>query len=370
MRIAIEFPMVGVGSGSALFDPDAPPRTPRPLRTGPPEVHHFHTSDDVELRLARYRGGDKGPVILCHGLGVSSRMFTLDTIDTNLVEFLAAAGYDVWLLDYRVSIELVSAAAQSNADTIATIDYPEAVAEVRRITGASDVQMVVHCFGATVFFISMLAGALTHVRSAVASQATPHVVSAPMVKLKIGARLPTILDVLGIDHLTAYTDTDAGWIDRLYNKALELYPIEREERCESEVCHRISFMYSTLYEHDQLADATHDTLHELFGVANMTTFKHIGQIGRAQHVVDADGEDVYLPHVDRLAIPIRLIHGAENVCFEPAGSEKTYEWLRANNDPDLYSRVVIPDMAHIDCIFGKRAVDSVFPHIVEHLDAT
>jgi cholesterol oxidase len=113
----------------------------------------------VPLRLTRYQGGSKGPVILSHGLGVSSLIFSLDTIDTNMLEYLYAHGYDVWLLDYRDSIALPSdAAQQSSGDDVALNDYPAAVDFVRKITGAPDVQMVVHCWGSTTFFMAMLAG--------------------------------------------------------------------------------------------------------------------------------------------------------------------------------------------------------------------
>ncbi len=148
----------GVLAGPHYFAPTAPPRKRRPLRAPAPEVHPFVTSDGVTLRLTRYRGGDKGPLVLCHGLGVSSRIFSTDTIDTNLVEYLCAHGYDVWLLDFRVSMELEAAKGQWNGDQVATIDYPEAVRKVLTITGAPSVQMLVHCYGATVFFMSMLAG--------------------------------------------------------------------------------------------------------------------------------------------------------------------------------------------------------------------
>ena len=40
------------------------------------------------IALTRYNGGSKGPVVMFHGAGVSSGIFSLDTIDTNLVEFL------------------------------------------------------------------------------------------------------------------------------------------------------------------------------------------------------------------------------------------------------------------------------------------
>lgn len=352
-----------------VFDPGATPRKRRPLRAGPPEIHYMFTSDRVQLCLTRYRGGDKGPVILAHGLGVSSRIFTVDTIDTNLVEYLFAHGYDVWLLDYRASIELAASAQQASADVMAQIDFPEAVDEVRRLTGADSVQMVVHCFGSTVFFMSMLSGALKHVRAAVASQTAAHVEAAMPVRFKSGLHLPNALEALGVKALTAYTDTDARWYEKLYDKALELYPLQAEERCASATCHRITFMYSLLYEHDQLNVATHTILHELFGVASVTAFDQLARMVRAKHLVDAQGRDVYMNHPENLAIPLRFIHGAENACFLPAGTKKTAGWLREHNDPDLYSHVVIPDFGHIDCIFGERAVTEVYPHILSHLEA-
>ena len=48
-----------------------------------------------EIALTRYNGGSKGPVVMFHGAGVSSGMFSLDTIDTNLVEYLVQHRYDV-----------------------------------------------------------------------------------------------------------------------------------------------------------------------------------------------------------------------------------------------------------------------------------
>ena len=47
-----------------------------------------NSSLQVEIRLTRFDGGNKGPVVMFHGLGVSSGIFSLDTIETNLVEFL------------------------------------------------------------------------------------------------------------------------------------------------------------------------------------------------------------------------------------------------------------------------------------------
>ncbi|MGH6869384.1 MAG: GMC oxidoreductase, partial [Methylocella sp.] len=93
----------GVVAPESIFNPDAPPRLKRPLRVGAPEIHAFTTRDGLALRLTRYQGGAKGPVMLIHGAGVSSRIFSTDLIETNLLEYLYAHGYDVWLFDFRAS---------------------------------------------------------------------------------------------------------------------------------------------------------------------------------------------------------------------------------------------------------------------------
>ena len=127
----------GVFARPNVFNPDAPPRKKRALRTSDPEVHYFKTEDNVRLRLTRYQGGKKGPVILAHGLGVSSLAFSTDLIETNMTEYLFAHGYDVWLLDYRSSIELPYAATPYTADDVAVYDWPAAVKTVLSLTGAS-----------------------------------------------------------------------------------------------------------------------------------------------------------------------------------------------------------------------------------------
>ena len=357
----------GIFSKPSVFNPDAPPRKKRPLRVSAPEVHSFAASDGIQLRLTRYQGGSKGPVILSHGLGVASSIFSIDTIETNLVEYLFAHGFDVWALDYRASIDLPASLTQFSGDDIATKDYPAAVNKVREITGADSVQMVAHCFGSTTFFMAMLAG-LQGVRSAVCSQIATSIVAPTMTRIKCGLHMPSLMDDLGIDSLNAYVDTHAKWYEKLYDKALSLYPMEAEERCNNATCHRITFMYSNLYEHDQLNTATHEALHEMFGIANVTSFEHLARLVREGHLVGADGGDVYMPHLERLAIPIAFIHGAENACFLPESTRLTYTALREKNGSNLYSRHVIPGYGHIDCIYGKDAAKDVYPFMLQHLE--
>ena len=117
-------------------------------------------------------------------------------------------------------------------------------------------------------------------------------------------------------------------------------------------------------------EATHATLHETFGVANIRAFEHLALLSRRRHVVDARDREVYMDHFERLKLPICFIHGAENQCFLPISTQMTFEALRAANGNQFYNRHVIPGYGHIDCIYGKNAAEDVYPYMLEHLQAT
>ncbi|WP_392543512.1 alpha/beta fold hydrolase [Oryzobacter telluris] len=356
----------GVFAHQSPFSPDAPPRVRRQLRCGTPEVHDFRTEDGVGLRLTRFRGGDKGPVLLSPGFGTSSLAYLLDTTETNFPEYLVEQGYDVWILDYRASPALPSASTQFTLDDIARYDYPAAVATVREVTGAETVQVVAHCIGSVTLLMALALG-LKGVRHAVSSVVTFHPRSGTVNALRSGIHAADALQALGVDTLTTDVDRDPSWAERLYDAALHLYPAG-EEQCGLPFCRRVMFTYGEVYDHDQLNDATHRHLHEAFGVANMTTFKQITLALRTGHVVAADGSDDYVTALGNLALPITFLHGENNRLFLPEGSRLTYEALREANDPDLYTRHVIPGYAHMDLFIGKDAARDVYPVITAELD--
>ncbi|MFT4926597.1 MAG: cholesterol oxidase, partial [Phenylobacterium sp.] len=360
----------GILYNEPRFDPDAPPRKKRPLRAGLPDVHMFNTEDDVNLRLSRYQGGTKGPVMLVHGLGVASSIFSTDTIHTNLVEYLYANDYDVWLLDFRVSIDLPAAKEQCNGDQVAKYDFPAAIDVIKQQTGCQSVQALVHCYGATTFFMSMLAG-LKDVRSIVCSQIATNLVLPKSTTIKTGIHLPGFLEKIGIDSMSAYTDTNEGFLGKLYDQAVELNALaEAQGQCENPVCHRVTFLYSSLYRHETLNNKLHENLHELFGEANITTLKHLSELCRKGTLVSADGENIYMDHIDNLNLPILFISGEMNECYLPESTEITFNMLQQKFGKEQYSREVIPGYAHIDCIFGERAVDDVYPLMLAHLEKT
>jgi len=343
-----------------------PDRIRRPLRCGEPTVHEFSTADGVGLRLTRFQGGTKGPVILTPGFGTSSIAYTIDTTDTNYPEFLFERGYDVWVLDYRASPLLPSGSTQFTLDDIARYDYPAAVDTVREIAGVEDVQIMAHCVGSLTLLMALSLG-LTGIRSSVASQLTLHPRAGALNELRAGIYAANVMDALGIDSLTTEFDDDPSLFEKLYDKALSIYP-SGEEPCDRPFCRRVMFMYGEVYDHDHINEATHDHLEEAFGVANIKTLTQITKILREDHAVSFDGDHDYLDGAANMRAPIDFIHGEHNRLFLPEGSALTYEWLREVNGPELYSRTIIPGYSHMDCFVGKDAARDVYPTVTALLD--
>jgi cholesterol oxidase len=304
---------------------------------------------------------------------VSSRIFSTDLVTTNLVEYLCAAGYDVWLVDLRVSIEMPSVLVPTNVDKVAREDIPAAVAKVRELTGLPDIQVLAHCMGGLALTMSLLNG-LEGVRSVVISQVSAHPVPGTLEKIKCGLHVPDIMEHLGVLDLTAFTE-HRPWPHNLLDEALRLYPLSHKQGCGSPICHRATFLYGLLYEHEKLNETLHSNLQELFGVHDVSVFKHLAAMVRAGKVVDAEGRDVYLSGADGMRglegmrLPIGFIHGERNETYLPKSTLMTYDMLVEHFPEQPYERHIIPGYGHIDCIFGKNAAVDVYPVIARYLNA-
>ena len=321
--------------------------------------------DDAWLRLVRYEGGRRGPVLLAAGFGMSATSFLVDTIDTNLAEHLVERGYDVWLFDYRASIDLPSARTQFTLDDVARVDWPAAVAEVRRVTGAAGVQALGHCVGSVTLLMALGAG-LGGVRSAVAMQFPLHPGTSYLNQIKATLKVDRALKRLGQHKVAPFTRVDVP--NTVLDLALRAVPMPMSERCDKGLCRWINAIYGCTHTHAQLNDATHDHLDDMFGVGNLATFGHLSRIMQARLAVDDAGRAAYTAHPERMRLPILLVQGEENYIFHPEGSMRTLRWLQSSNEPSLYERVLLPGYAHLDALIGRDAATDVFPRISDHLD--
>jgi predicted alpha/beta hydrolase len=135
----------------------------------------------------------RGPVLLVHGAGVRAELFR-PPLPRTLVDALLDEGWDVWMLNWRASIDLDP--VPWTLDQAAAHDHPAAVRHVLRVTGADRLKAVVHCQGSTSFTIAAVAGLLPEVDTVVTNAVSLHPVVPRLSTLKIGRLSPVIGRVL------------------------------------------------------------------------------------------------------------------------------------------------------------------------------
>lgn len=324
-------------------------------------------SSDATLKLTRFRGGAKGPILLAPGFGMNAASFSMPTIETTLTEFLVDAGYDVWLFDYRASIDLPSCRTSFDIDVIALDDWPAGVARVRETTGADSVQLLGHCVGSVTILMAILAG-MDGVRSAVCSQFAMHPRPGWLNRVKNALRVGEVLELL---RLRGIDDTAEPTLpNRVLDLMMTVLPVPRGERCGRPVCRWLNATYGLTHTHAQLNEATHEMLDDAFGYGNLHGIQHLARMHRRGRVVDAHGADTYLPHVARLSMPVLFLQGSRNPIFRPRGTRRTVRWLERHHGRGTHRYVEFDGYSHLDTMIGTRAAQEVFPAILAHLDAT
>src|SRR6056297_27669 len=178
------------------------PEDPMPPLAGMKSETVTHvTRDGAPIRLTRFAGGKKGPVIVANGFGFRGMGFAMNTYrggqDQSLLGMLAAAGYDVWVFDHRASpandAPGTRPAVNYTIDDIAAIDWPWAVAAVRQATGARDVQLMVHCLGALTAMMALMGGHMARVRNMIVSQFSVHPVTSWFNQMKADTHFAQLL---------------------------------------------------------------------------------------------------------------------------------------------------------------------------------
>jgi hypothetical protein len=128
-------------------------------------------------------------VLLVHGAGVRANIFNAP-LPTSFVRYLVERGHDVWLENWRASIDLPRNAW--TLDQAAVHDHPAAVRTLCERSGVQRCAAVIHCQGSSSFTMAALAGLLPQVDLIVSNAVSLHVVVPEAARRKSLYLLPIV----------------------------------------------------------------------------------------------------------------------------------------------------------------------------------
>ena len=223
----------------------------------------FEAGDGFLCNLINVQGErppSRGPVLLVHGAGVRANLFRPPT-DTTLVDHLVARGYDVWLENWRASIDLRP--NPWTLDQAAVLDHPYAVRKIIEETGAPRIKAVIHCQGSTSFMMSAAAGLVPEVDTIVTNAVSLHPIVPEITKFKISTAVPALK--LVTDYLNPQWCVHAPTLPA---KLIAAFIRLTHHECHNPVCKGVSFTYGTgfpaLWSHENLNEATHEWIRQEF----------------------------------------------------------------------------------------------------------
>ncbi|MBK0392031.1 GMC family oxidoreductase N-terminal domain-containing protein [Ramlibacter algicola] len=388
----------------------------------------LESTADVELPLLRYKRPEGIPevvagkwngrpvaraksILLLHAFGQSSFTFTFQGESRNLAETLYDAGYEVWVLDSRMSTRARANREPSTVDQLALHDIPAAVEKIlhclasdlpeEKKTGPLQIAAFAHCIGSAALWMSVLAGKLTHGDKS-PGQCSPqlpklsHVVFSQLHPWVVGGRvpqsktwLPAMLSKLGLDTIPfAVRGRQDGLVAQLVDRFFASMPSPAAERASLEghddavaTMRRIRYIDAQLYRQDHLDDRTRSAMNRLFGDANLRLFGHARRFIDHERLVNENGVNQYVTPYNmecHLGLPIQLLHGEDNELFDVAGAQLTFEKVGElyRDLQQTFSRSLdgkgigflrIPRYGHLDVLIGRHAHQHVFPAVVDFL---
>lgn len=335
------------------------------------EVVPFEAGDGLDCNLINVRGPDtsKGPVLLVPGSGVRANLFRAP-IHTSLVDCLVAEGYDVFLENWRASIDLND--PDWTLDEAALYDHPRAVEKVVERTGREDVQAIVHCQGSTSFVMSMAAGLVPQVRTVITNSVSFHPIVPSLSRLKVMLLTP-LMAGMRIRTVSPHWGEDAP---NPIAKGMRLFVCATHRECDNSTCRMVSFIFGAgrpaLWSHANLNPQTHFWLKQEFGTVPMTFFKQMRRCISAGHLVAASG----LPGmpsdfggVDPPKTDARFVFftGLDNRCFDPKSQETSFNYV-TERVPGNHTIHRLEGYGHLDVFMGRNSARDVFPKMVDELN--
>ena len=331
------------------------------------DIIPFKAFDGFECNLWRLKhNGSKhrGPVMLVHGAGVRANIFNPPN-EINLLDMLADAGYDVFLENWRGSIELPP--NKWDLDVVAKNDHPAAIQKVCEVTGAVNCKAIIHCQGSTSFMISAVLGLVPQVKTIVTNAVSLHPVVPAWSKVKLNVILEMVAPAT--DYLNPQWGNDAPDLRAKFFKGLVLATHYEKD---TTVGKFVSFTYGAgvpaLWELNNLNDQTKHWIENEFGPVPISFFRHIRKGVNYGSLVSADGTIHYADVTPQTDARFIFFAGKLNKCFKSESQVNSFNYFNKLK-PDFHKLYVYDTYSHLDIFFGKNAHNDIFPTMIAELNS-
>ena len=330
----------------------------------------FTAGDGLKLNLINIRGESsptKAPVLLVHGAGVRANIFRAP-VKENIVDALIQDGYDVWLENWRASIDI--GPKPWSLDQAALYDHPEAIKKVVEETGHNSIKAIIHCQGSTSFTMSAIAGLVPQVDTIVSNAVSLHPVVPAKSKLKLQIAVPPV--ALFTQYLNPQWGLDAPtWQAKLINALVKLTHREKGNLVSKHVSFAYGTGHPTLWNHDNLNDETHEWLQHEFAHVPLGFFAQIIRCIEKGNLISVDDKAElpkdFVKNRPETAARFAFFAGQDNVCFLPESQQRSYAYFNALQ-PDYHSLTLVPGYGHLDMFMGRNASKDVFPLMINELN--
>ncbi|OQE08838.1 hypothetical protein PENVUL_c008G01117 [Penicillium vulpinum] len=366
-------------------DSKQPPSKELPPKQPPSLSCNFTASDGVQVHLDIYdpvsiqKIGDPvpksnlPPVLLLPGvtgIGAMHNLYALPFLRRNMVEYLTQRGHKCYALTPRWGCD--PTVAQKSTVFDCRLDVAAAIAYVRE-EERQKLYVVAHCQGSVALCMGLLDGTIqsSHLLGITANSVFMNQVFGYWNSLKGRTTLLIqFYELFAGNYFPIISNAKSALFERLLDILLRFYPVGHvRDICTSTACHRTSFAFGLLWNHENLDTNIHDNVHQFFAGTNTKIMKQVVRMGTRGVCMDNDLRPLMTAeNLQRLqGLPILFVSGTDNQVFNPETTLKDYELLRRRFGERLYRRFLVDGYGHLDPIVGKDADKDVYWRICAHL---
>lgn len=344
-------------------------------------LHEVKTEDGVTIICQRWKSTWKEnkiqdekksyPVLLVNGYATES--YYLPTEPNDLVRTLLDEGHDVWLLHSRLHPPSHSSISSkyTTIEDIGRYDIPSAMNQIYEFHGSDmKIHVVGHCVGGLAVHIALMGG---HVScNKIASLSCTN--SSMFFKLNAFSMVKMWLPLIPMSMAILGKDTNIPLLQTLKTsprqKLLKAIAraMPRSERCTYDECEVFSGVFGNAFWHENVSLSMHHWMNKHYlPRLSMSAFPHVRKICKAGHIVDGNGNNSYLIHPERMALPTLYISGGRPILVTPETSFLANKYMKLHQPGFRHGRVVVDGFGHSDLLMGEESYVKVFPHILRHM---